>query len=238
MPCSQLKQEKQSRSTLNSSLKIMLQSTLNTLDFDAFLAWYPDTGQRYELHDSIIIEMPKPTGTHSNLTGFLIDELLLTIRQMGKRGQWTIPRESIVKASAGKSGYEPDIIVLDQQALTTESRWFKESVIETAQAVKLIVEVVSQNWRDDYFKKRADYEEMGIPEYWIVDYAALGGRNFLGNPKQPTIFVHRLIEGEYQITPFRDRAPIHSPTFPDFNVTALSIFQAAGDGSAIELDNP
>jgi Uma2 family endonuclease len=214
----------------------MVQSTLKTVDFDTFLAWYPDTGQRYELHDGIIIEMPKPTGTHSNLTGFLIDELLFTIRQMGKRGKWTIPRESIVKASNQKSGYEPDIIVLDQNELKTETRWLQESVIEKATSVKLIVEVVSQNWRDDYFKKRADYEEMGIPEYWIVDYAAIGGRTFIGDPKQPTLLIHRLINGEYQIAPFRDRAIIQSPTFPDLNLTALTIFQAAGDPTTTESD--
>jgi Uma2 family endonuclease len=54
---------------------------------------------------------------------------------------------------------------------------------------------------------------MGIPEYWIVDYAALGGRNFLGTPKQPTISVCRLVEGEYQIQKFRDSdrlLPIHN----------------------------
>ena len=87
---------------------------------------------------------------------------LLTIVQMGKRGLWTIPRESIVKSSNGKSGYEPDIIVLDQEAMIAEPHWEKESIIEKAHSVKLIVEVINTNWRDDYFKKRADYEEMGI----------------------------------------------------------------------------
>lgn len=203
----------------------MVQALTKPVTFEEFIAWYPDTGNRYELHDGIIIEMPKPTGTHSNVTGFLIEELILTIVQMGKRGSWTIPRESIVKSSNGKSGYEPDIIVLDQEALKLEPRWQKESIIENAQSVKLIVEVVSTNWRDDYFKKRADYEEMGIFEYWIVDYAALGGRNFLGNPKQPTVSVYQLVEGEYQVSQFRGDDVIVSPTFSGLNLTAAQIFQ-------------
>jgi Uma2 family endonuclease len=144
---------------------------------------------------------------------------------MGKRGIWTIPRESIVKTSNGNSGYEPDIIVLDQQALGSETRWDRESIIENATSVKLIVEVVSTNWRDDYHKKLADYEEMGIPEYWIVDYAALGGRAFIGNPKQPTISIYPLIEGEYQVSRFRQNSLIQSPTFPDLNLTADRVFQ-------------
>ncbi len=203
----------------------MVQSFTKTVTFEEFIAWYPDKGRHYELHDGIIVEMPKPTGKHSNLTGFLIEELILTIIQMGKRGIWTIPRESIVKASQEKSGYEPDIIVIDQDAVIAEPRWASESIIENAQSVKLVVEVVSTNWRDDYFKKRADYEEMGIPEYWIVDYAALGGRNFLGNPKEPTLSVYQLIEGEYQVRKFRGNDVIISPTFQDFNLIAEQIFQ-------------
>jgi Uma2 family endonuclease len=170
--------------------------------------------------------MPKPTGKHSDVTGFLMEELVLTIVQMGKRLMWTIPRESIVKPSHGKSGYEPDIIVLDREFLGNETRWESESIIENAKSVKLIVEVVSSNWRDDYFKKRADYEEMGIAEYWIVDYAALGGRTFLGNPKQPTLSVYELIEGEYQVSQFRGDRRIISPSFTEVNLTAERVFRA------------
>ena len=155
-----------------------------------------------------------------------MEELILAIVEMGKRGIWMMPREAIVKSSNGKSGYEPDIILLDRDAMTSESRWERESIIENAESVKLIVEVVSTNWRDDYFKKRADYEEMGIFEYWIVDYAALGGRNFLGSPKVPTISVYQLIEGEYRVRQFRGEDVIVSPTFPGFQRTAREVCQA------------
>ena len=204
----------------------MVQALTKPVIFDDFIKWYPDTGVRYELHDGVIVEMPKPTGKHSNVTGFLIEELVLAIIQMGKRGIWTIPRESIIKTTNEKSGYEPDIIVLNQEVISSEPRWESESIIENAQSVKLIIEVVSTNWRDDYYKKRADYEEMGIFEYWIVDYAALGGRNFIGNPKEPTLSVYQLIEGEYQVSQFRGDNRIASPTFPEFNLTAETIFRA------------
>ncbi len=203
----------------------MIQALSKQVTFDEFIEWLPENSEvRYELHDGVIVEMPKPTGKHSNVTGFLIEELVLTIIQMGKRGIWTIPRESIVKPTS-KSGYKPDIIVLDQDAISSETRWERESIIENATSVKLIVEVVSTNWRDDYHKKLADYEEMGIPEYWIVDYAALGGRAFLGNPKQPTISIYELVQGEYQVRQFRQGDSLISPRFPDLNLTADQIFQ-------------
>ncbi|WP_366558308.1 Uma2 family endonuclease [Okeania sp. SIO3B5] len=132
-------------------------------NFDQFINWYPENSQvRYELHDGVIIEIPKPKGKHSNLTGSLIEQLLIIIRQMGKGGIWTIPRESIVKPKHERSGYEPDIIVLNQEAIGAEFRWESESIIQNPDSVKLIVEVVSTNWRDDYYNKLRDYEEMGI----------------------------------------------------------------------------
>ena len=122
---------------------------------------------------------------------------------------------------------EPDIIVLNQEVIGAESRWSSESIIQNPNSVKLIVEVVSTNWRDDYYNKLRDYEEMGIEEYWIIDYAALGARKFIGNPKQPTFFVCNLVDGEYQMTTFRGNTPIVSPTFPQFNLSAQQIFNLA-----------
>ena len=196
--------------------------------FDEFISWYPENSEvRYELHDGVIVEMPKPKGQHSNLTGSVIEQLLIVIRQMDKGGIWTIPRESIVKPRRERSGYEPDIIVLNQEVLELESRWSSESIIQNPNSVKLIVEVVSTNWRDDYYNKLRDYEEMGIEEYWIIDYAALGARKFIGNPKQPTFFVCKLVDHEYQMTSFTGNMPIVSPTFPEFNLSAQQVFKLA-----------
>lgn len=196
--------------------------------FDEFINWYPEQSEfRYELYDGVIVEMPKPKGKHSNLAGSLIEQLLMTIREMGKGGIWTIPRESIVKPLGQKSGYEPDIIVLNKEMLGMETRWESESIIQNSDSVKLIVEVVSTNWRDDYYNKLRDYEEMGIPEYWIIDYDALGARKFIGNPKQPTVFVCNWVEGEYQMNAFTGNSAIFSPGFSNFTLSAQDIFAMA-----------
>lgn len=204
------------------------QAEAKLYSFDEFISWYPEHSEvRYELHEGVIIEMPKTKGKHSNLTGSLIEQLLIIIRQMGKGGIWTIPRESIVKPKREQSGYDPDIIVLNQEVLGGEPRWESESIIQNPDSVKLIVEVVSTNWRDDYYNKLRDYEEMGLQEYWIVDYAALGPKKFIGNPKQPTFFVCNLQDGEYQMNPFTENTPIISPTFPQFNLSPQQVFAIA-----------
>ncbi|MFN9867492.1 MAG: Uma2 family endonuclease, partial [Pseudanabaena sp.] len=110
--------------------------------------------------------------------------------------------------------------------LINEARWKKEAILSQGASIALAIEIVSTNWRDDYHLKFADYEEMGIAEYWIIDYAALGGRNFIGNPKQPTILVCNLVDGEYQISKFQNSDRLISQVFLELNLTVNQIFQA------------
>ena len=74
--------------------------------------------------------------------------------------------------------------------------------------------------------KLEEYESFGVGEYWIVDYLALGGKRFIGNPKLPTISIYSLVKGEYQVNQFRSGDRLISPTFPELNLTAKQIFQA------------
>ncbi|HAJ62173.1 MAG TPA: hypothetical protein DCP31_25465, partial [Cyanobacteria bacterium UBA8543] len=156
--------------------------------------------------------------------GFITVELNVEIKRL--QLPYLFPGDYLLKPVRNESGYKPDVLVLDRVALVNEPRWKKESVITMGSSVRLAVEVVSTNWRDDYFFKASDYEEMGIPEYWIVDYLGLGGRNFIGNPKQPTLSVCQLVDGEYQIKQFRGDDKVESLAFPELNLTAGQIFQA------------
>ncbi len=70
---------------------------------------------------------------------------------------------------------------------------------------------------------------MGIPEYWIVDYLGLGGRDYIGNPKQPTISIYQLSASgnQYQKpAQFRGSDRTISPTFSSLQLTAEQIFAA------------
>lgn len=195
--------------------------------FDEFIAWYPENSERrYELHDGVIVEMPLPKGGHEKVVGFLVKKLNVEVDRLNL--PYFIPKTVIVKPSENQSGYSPDVLLLDDSNLINEPIWEQESIITQAASIVLAIEIVSTNWRDDYLKKYADYEIMGIPEYWMVDYLALGGREFIGDPKQPTISVCSLQEGEYRVTKFRGDDLIQSPTFPDLNLTAQQIFKAAG----------
>jgi Uma2 family endonuclease len=204
----------------------MIQALSPTITFDEFIAWLPESSEnRYELHNGFIHEMPKPRGKHSLVAGFTAKTLNNAID--AAQLPYVIPKECIVRSAISESGYEPDVIVLDAPALVDEPQWESGSILTLGKSIKLIVEVVSTNWRDDYFTKLSEYEALGIAEYWIVDYAALGGRRFIGNPKQPTLTLAHLVDGEYELRTFQDQDPILSPTFPDLALTVDRIFAAA-----------
>lgn len=204
----------------------MIQVWPKLFTLDEFVDWYPENaGASYELHNGEIVEMAQPTGKHERIKGFLSSELILEFRRLNF--SYFIPNQAIVKPPEKESGYFPDLLILNDKALVDEPSWERSSIVTKGISIPLIVEVVSTNWRDDYYLKLADYEEMGILEYWIVDYAALGARKFVGNPKQPTISVCQLVDGEYQITQFRSGDNILSPTFPELRLTAEQVFEAS-----------
>jgi Uma2 family endonuclease len=213
----------------------MVQALFETpITFDEFVEWLPESSEyRYELRRGAILETAKPRGKHSSLVaGFTGGKLFVEIERL--KLPYSIPRECIVRSLEGGSGYEPDVVVLDEPTLVDEPRWESSSILTLGKSIKLIVEVVSTNWRDDYALKMTDYEALGIQEYWIADYAALGGRQFIGNPKQPTFSVYSLVDGEYEVQRFRmgdpcgicEAARIVSSLFPELDLTVDQVFAA------------
>ncbi|MEM9006819.1 MAG: Uma2 family endonuclease [Cyanobacteria bacterium P01_F01_bin.86] len=200
----------------------MVQAVSQWVSFQEFLAWKPETG-RYELHDGVIVEM-QPIGPHEQVVGLLNRKLNVLIDQANFN--YFIPNTAMIKPLDYETGYKPDVLMLDSACMAQEPLWEKESVITLGRSVKLVVEVVSTNWPDDYARKFEDYEAMGIGEYWIVDYKGLGGRRYIGNPKQPTMTVCRLIDGQYEVRRFQQDEAIASLEFPQLKLTAGQVFQA------------
>jgi Uma2 family endonuclease len=185
--------------------------TLETLlTLETFLAQYGDN-PRYELADGELIEM-EPTGPHETVSGKLATQIGIAITT--EKLPWFIPRTCLIRPFTDvATARRPDIVVLDETALSSESLWEREPVITLGRSIKLVVEVVSTNWETDYARKVEEYALLGIPEYWIVDYRGLGGVAFIGKPKQPTVTVCQLIDEDYTQQQFRLGEPIISPLF-------------------------
>lgn len=199
------------------------ESEAQLMTLEEFLDWVPDGSGRYELHRGVVKEM-QPTGTHEQIASFLTLKLGVQIESLGL--PYFIARQCIIKPiDSDQSGFNPDLTIINKNSLKQEPMWKKRSTITQGETLPLVVEVVSTNWQDDYLLKLSEYEKLGIQEYWIVDYLGLGGRRYIGNPKQPTISVYQMIEGEYMVNLFRENDPIQSAIFPELNLTAAQIFE-------------
>ncbi len=205
----------------------MVQAISPPLTFDDFVALYPEDGGRCELRHGVITEM-WPIGAHEEVISLIRRKLDFEIERLDL--PYFIPQSCLVKPGREAEGYLPDIIVLDQAKAQADPYWRKYSSVSSGDPVRLIVEVVSTNWQDDYLTKLAEYEKLGIPEYWIVDYRALGGVRFIGSPKVPTVWVYRLIAGEYESgQAFHLGQGLISPTFSEL---ALTVDQVVAVGTA------
>jgi Uma2 family endonuclease len=201
----------------------VIQAIPNLLTFEEFSAQYPEHGGRYELVDGEIIEM-RPIGRHEKIAGLISRKFDVEIERL--KLPYFIPRNCLVKPGRANAGYLPDIIVLDEKVSENDPLWEKSSTVSMGSSARLAVEVVSTNWRDDYLRKLDEYELLGIPEYWIVDYLALGAIRYIGSPKQPTLSVYQLIDGEYQVQQFKGTDQVISQIFPELSLTVNQIWSA------------
>ncbi|MDJ0657965.1 MAG: Uma2 family endonuclease [Crocosphaera sp.] len=200
----------------------MVQLPTKTLTINEFINRFGDN-YNYELIDGELIDL-EPTGIHEQIAAFLGRKLNVEIEK--ETLAYLIPYRCLVKLLGTETAFRPDIIVLDKNELSQEPLWQQEPVICRGESIKLIVEIVSSNWQNDYARKTEDYALLGVGEYWIVDYLGVGGRDYIGTPKQPTLTCCLLDGDRYKKQLFRGRDKIESLTFPELELSAEEIFAA------------
>jgi Uma2 family endonuclease len=193
------------------------------LSVDEFLARYGDDN-RYELIDGEVFDL-EPTGLHEEVAAFITAKICVQIDATGL--PWFVLQRGLLRPSnMGMTAFRPDVAVIDRDELTQEPLWAEQSILTLGSSIKFVAEVVSSNWQNDYARKVEDYAVLGIAEYWIADYASLGGTRHIGKPKQPTLSICTLVDGEYEIQQFRGNQTIVSRTFPNLKLTAEQMLTA------------
>lgn len=200
---------------------MILSTTQTGISPEEFIVQYGDN-QRYELIDGDLIDM-EPTGPHEQVAALISRKLNVEIDRLNL--PYFIPQRCLIQPLGTFNAFRPDIIVLDERELVNEPLWLREPVITLGTTVKLVIEVVSTNWQNDYARKYEDYEALKIPEYWIVDYLGIGGKYFIGSPKQPTVTVCHLVNHQYQKTLFRRGDHLQSSCFPNLKLSTNSLFK-------------
>ncbi|MCC5623086.1 Uma2 family endonuclease [Nostoc sp. CHAB 5715] len=163
--------------------------TRQKLTFEQFLEQCPEEGF-YELVDGEIVEV-RATRNHDDVANFIFFGFNDEIRRLNLN--YVVNNTAVFKtitANGIEQGRKPDVSVIDKD--TWRSNRSAYSALE--EPIQLAVEVTSTNWEDDYIDKLDEYQRLGITEYWIVDYLAIGLRAglFRSRHKPPRTKVPRL----------------------------------------------
>jgi Uma2 family endonuclease len=162
-----------------------------------------------EFTDGCIEVLPMPTIEHQLILRYLLDMLRAFVepRNLGMVLFSPLPVRTLVK----RKYREPDLIFNFTENHARQGRKYYTSA-------DLVMEVVSddrQSHKRDYLKKREDYAEAGIKEYWIVD------------PQEQRITVLALQGAAYaEHGAFAAGARATSKLLPDFFVEVDSVFAA------------
>ena len=178
--------------------------------FEEYLAYDDGTDKLYELFNGELIEVPPESGNNVQIANrlFLIFALLLgTDRVRGHGLELEVNGEP-------RNRY-PDLTILREEHIEQLAK--RNTVRLTMSPPLLVVEVVSPGELQrnrDYVAKRTQYQDCGIPEYWIID------------PNTQTILILELLENTYQqVGSFSSKSQLLSPQFPTLDLTPAQIFE-------------
>jgi Uma2 family endonuclease len=180
--------------------------------FEDYLAYDNGTENLYELFNGELIEVPPESGFNVETANFLFALLLPLVGHRRIRGHGL---ELEVRGEP-RNRY-PDLTVIREEQVEQLRR---RNTLRIAMGPPvLVVEIVSsgevQRHRD-YIAKRLQYQDLGIPEYWIVD------------PQAATVLVLELRDGTYvEAVTLSGGDELASPHLGPLNTTVNELFAAA-----------
>lgn len=140
--------------------KILEKSTkIPRMSFEKFLEWVDEDTLAEWVNGEVIMSSPASM-IHQDISSFLGDILHLFVqnRKMGK----VIEAPFLMKLP--NSGREPDILFVSKKHLDRLKKTYLEGPAD------LVVEIISpESIGGDRGEKFYEYEQAGIPEYWLID---------------------------------------------------------------------
>ncbi|MBE9063999.1 Uma2 family endonuclease [cf. Phormidesmis sp. LEGE 11477] len=165
----------------------------------------------YELVDGVLVNMADEMPINTTIVTFLI----IRFFQLGVSPYCLAAGHTIEMQSKRATARKPDLIVHSEKSSTAT---LQDRLLRLDQPVpRLVVEVASNSQKDkssyrrDYVDKRKEYEQRGIPEYWIID------------PIAESVVVLSLTDSAYQESTFRGDSRIVSAEFPELTLSASQI---------------
>jgi Uma2 family endonuclease len=155
----------------------MTQAKVRFASFEEYLVWSDALESylegRYELIDGELIELPPEKELNSSITNYLLVMLVasgLSVRlvHLGKC-EVQVP---VLQMGDAANRY-PNLVVLREEHLEFTTR--RLTITRDMSPPRMVVEAASpgkRNRQRDYHNKLAQYEAIGVEEYWIVDIEA------------------------------------------------------------------
>lgn len=192
----------------------------NKITFEEYLSYDDGTNKRYELVDGKLVEMPPASFLHSDIIDFIADcfKAIATEYKLDIK----VKTGDVGVRTGMNSSRIPDILVIDGQVYSSYRR-DQSAIIEDK--VMLAVEVVSPGAEQidrDYIDKATEYQNTGIPEYWIVDPIERKITVLILKDESYTKTVYTVEEAIREGT----RSVIASDSFPELKLTATEILSA------------
>lgn len=189
----------------------MIQTKPRFLSFDDYLSYDDGTDRLYELFNGELIEVPPESGENVQIANRLFLQFALVLGSDRVRGHGL----ELEVLGEPKNRYPDLTIIRPEHIQQLKSR----NTIRLSMAPPLLViEVVSpgelQRERD-YRAKRQQYQDIGIPEYWIVDPEA----------RQVTV-LHLGGDGYTEVGVVRENGAIASLEVPQVSVTVEQIWES------------
>ncbi len=179
--------------------------------FEEYLSYDDGTEKLYELFNGELIEMPPESGTNVQIANrlFLIFAMIVGIDRVRGHGL-----ELEVRGEP-RNRY-PDLTIIREEHIQQLAK--RNTIRLSMLPPLLVIEVVSPGelQRDrDFIAKRGQYQDCGIPEYWIID------------PENKTVLVLELTGNIYtEVGNFSGDEVILSPQFNQMNVKVSQLFDA------------
>lgn len=193
----------------------MVQTRPRFYSFDDYLAYDDGTENFYELFNGELIQVPPESGYNTSVAFFLSIQLAALVGHLRVR----LHGLELEVRGEPKNRY-PDLTVIQPEHIQLLAQ--RNTIRLTMPPPALVVEVVSPGelqWERDYVAKRAQYKDLGVAEYWII------------NPQDQTLLVlAQNGQGFETLGTFAGDRPVESSQLLELNLTAAQLF-AAGDRS-------
>jgi len=198
----------------------MTQVTAQIVTFEQFLNF--DDGNElneYELVDGKLLLMPEPSELHEAILEFLSFIFELAYRR--RKLKYFVRKRNSLAIEQTKAR-RPDIAITKRPQVFLDN----QPVRGITSVPLMIVEIASNNWSTDLVDKQEEYQALGVPEYWIVDYRGKIPAKYCLRGKGKKVIVLTLRDGEYQRAEYLEGETIPCQTFPELTLTVEQVLAA------------